>query len=96
MQIWKYELSPGRNEIKMPKNSIVLDVQEQYGKPIMWVLVNTYVPMVTRILDVYTTGDNIVKMPGDYIGTIQLNSGSLVFHVFESSHKLKTKQEDRK
>ena len=88
-RIYKYELklNSGQN-IEMPKGSEILTIQTQYGRPCMWCLC----PIIEdgesecRNIEIYPTGAPIVSDMGatrDYLGTFQIENGSLVFHVFE-------------
>ena len=83
MVIWKFRIEPKNNEFYIPKDSIVLDVQVQHGKPTIWFLVDPDNAIELRRFYVYGTGWFIENDPGVYIGTFQLNDGALVFHVFE-------------
>lgn len=82
--IWKYTLQP-RIDIEMPLGSKILEVREQNNDACMWVLVNPEMETTIRHFVVYGTGMEI-NTPLDellYHGTVQLNEGQLVFHVFE-------------
>lgn len=82
--IYKYQLQPGRNEFRMPVHAQVLAVQLQYGNPCMWAKVDPAAEQEDRTFDIYGTGH---EMPDDprlmYVGTFQMESGALVWHVFE-------------
>lgn len=82
MTIWKFEL-PIDGVVEMPASSEVLCVQTQYGKPCLWVKVNTTAPKVVRQFAIVGTGHQMPMPHGRYVGTFQLDEGSLVFHVFE-------------
>lgn len=82
--IWKYTLQP-RIDIEMPIGSRILEVREQDNNICMWVLVDTEIETTIRHFIVYGTGMEI-REPWNmlsYHGTVQLNGGQLVFHVFE-------------
>jgi hypothetical protein len=79
--IYKYKIDYTGN-IKMPKGAQVLCVQVQHNEPHLWALCEPDAEEEERHFDVYGTGWEIDR-PGKYIGTFQLNDGSLVFHVFE-------------
>jgi hypothetical protein len=84
--IWKYELSiTDRQTVMIPAWGRILSVQMQKGVACLWVLVNPENEKVKRHFAIYGTG-HPVKPPGQnrqFVGTIQLNGGDLVFHVFE-------------
>lgn len=86
--IWKYELNPGNPYvIGMPEGAEILTVQVQNNVPCIWAKVDTEAELEERIFYVFATGQEIDLDGQDvylaYIGTFQLNGGSLVFHVFE-------------
>lgn len=82
--IWKWELEP-HTKISMPKDAKILCVQMQGRNPQLWALVDPLVKeKEIRQFNTYGTGNNIPDQPGEYIGTFQMESGSLVFHVFET------------
>lgn len=81
--IYKYELViTDRQVISIPEGSSILTVQMQNGRPCMWVLVEVDREPVDRIITCYGTGNPIKSHPGAYIGTVQSNGGSLVWHFF--------------
>lgn len=71
--------------ITMPKDAKVLTVQVQNGQPCIWAAVNPApTELETRAFRIAGTGHPIVdEIVDDYVGTIQLHDGRLVFHVFE-------------
>ncbi len=83
--IYKYEL-PIEDEARvvMPLNAIVLSVQVQRGRPCLWAQVDPGARNVARYFRVIGTGHPIDQAPGKFLGTIQLEGGALVFHVFEA------------
>jgi hypothetical protein len=83
--IWKYTLEPGQNNtLELPASAEVLSVQNQNEKICMWVKLETDYPKVQRMFAVLGTGWE-VESNHDllFIGTVQLNHGIYVFHVFE-------------
>ena len=87
MTIWKFELeTTDKQTIEMPVDSEILTVQTQNGEPCLWALVDPAAEKETRTFEVFGTGHTLhydMGITKDYIGTYQLNSGALVFHVFE-------------
>lgn len=81
--IWKFTLEPNCT-LEMPIGAEILTVQEQNGHAQMWALVDPYAENEEREFAVYGTGHKIPDSPGAYVGTFQLNEGTLVFHVFEA------------
>jgi hypothetical protein len=80
--IWKWTLKP-QTVIDMPDGAQVLTVQMQHGEPQLWALVDPVAPTVKRVFNIYGTGHSMGDRTGSYIGTFQMDGGSLVFHVFE-------------
>jgi hypothetical protein len=83
--IYKYELEPGGSTtISLPFNSRVLTVQEQRGKLVMWVLVDTSQGTGNRNFYTYPTGEPLLNCVEamKWIATVQMSNG-LVYHVFE-------------
>lgn len=82
--IYKYTLMiEGEQLVKMPKGSRILCVQMQYQQPRVWVAIDPFeTENVDRLFFVVGTGSSI---PGDgvYIGTVQEQGGSLVWHFFD-------------
>jgi len=71
-------------KISVPKGAKILCVQNQFGTPCVWAVVD---PNEKRKEDItvhtFGTGHPIENYsPGGYIGTYQLQDGGLVFHVF--------------
>ena len=86
MRIWKWTLQViGRQSITMPPGAKLLTVQLQGDTPQLWALVNdASESREARIIATYPTGAKIPEGdPGQYLGTYQLNGGTLIFHVFE-------------
>lgn len=83
--IWKYEISPDKTSIEIPKDAEILSVQMQNDKPCIWALVNPENKLTEKIIEIYGTGHEI---PCDglhriFRGTFQLFDFGLVFHLFE-------------
>ncbi len=86
LTIYKYQLDINDIvEIVMPHHARILDIQIQYGCPCIWAIVDTEQPKVTRRFRVFGTGHPMDKDYTNFIGTIQSQDGTLVFHVFEDA-----------
>lgn len=84
--IWKFPVQPEPLfEIQLPEGAKVLCVQVQRDEPFIWVALDTDKPKVQRVFSVCATGGRMIGgMEGDtYIGTFQMQGGSLVWHLFE-------------
>lgn len=85
-QIYKYAASvDGYHNftISMPAGAEVLCVQMQGDAPQIWALVDPGAPKEDRKFHWRGTGHPTGEL-GRYVGTVQLMSGSLVFHLFEA------------
>lgn len=80
--IWKYTLTPNCT-LSIPKNAVILDIQEQDNQPRMWCLVDPKEEKIQRKFASYETGHAVPDKPGLYRGTFQIKKEGLVFHVFE-------------
>ncbi len=72
--------------VTMPEGAQVLAVQVQRGVPCIWALVDPKMPAVDRKFRWVGTGhahQEAFWVDLDYIGSIQLEGGRLVFHLFE-------------
>ncbi len=82
--IWKFPIEiTDRQTVNMPKTATILSVQIQHGAVYMWALVDTEEPTVDRTFIVHGTGHPCICDASEYIGTFQVASGALVFHLFE-------------
>ena len=85
LAIWKYPLEVADEQtVNLPNGAQVLCVQNQNEVPCIWAKVDTQA--VTRPWRVVTrgTGHAAGEWDGSYVGTYQMLSGGLVFHVFMS------------
>lgn len=84
--VWKYVLPVSDVAyVDVPNGSEILTVQVQREQPCVWALVDvSETRMVRRCFMMFATGQPIPdRFDGTYVGTYQLESLSLVFHVFE-------------
>ena len=83
--IWKYELDITDSQtLEMPINADILTVQIQRETAQLWALVNPELSKENRYIQIYGTGHNVTEdLDLKYISTIQLQSGDLIFHIFE-------------
>ena len=72
---------------KMPHNAEILTVQMQRGEPFVWAMVDDEdAPKYQRIFRWLGTG-HPADDAGKYVGTIQLDGGALIFHLFDGGEK---------
>jgi|SRR6185369_5341993 len=74
--------------ISMPNYAKILCVQLQKEKPYIWALVDDEEKLRNRHFRIVGTGELILESEDqldfvDYIGTIQMLDGSLVWHLFD-------------
>jgi len=72
--------------IPMPKGAIILSVGNQHECVQMWAEVDVDAPKVGRRIAVIATGqhfDPLSEYPKVLIGRVDLQGGSLIFHVFD-------------
>lgn len=81
-KIWKYAINP-KTKLEMPAGSRILTLHTQDNQPQLWALVDPTAPLVTRVFHALPTGVKFDDGNLSYIGTVHINSGTLVFHIFE-------------
>lgn len=83
-QIHKYDIVPvSGNCIPMPDNATILSIQAQRDNICIWALVDVTAPFVMRKFDVFGTGFTIDDTARKYLGTVLVQNGDFVWHVFE-------------
>lgn len=90
--IWKYKLEvTGRQVVDMPEGAKILTVQTQgVDVPCIWAEVEVGAPLYGVEVFTYGTGGPLGEMDGvEYLGTYQISSGALVFHVYVGARHLK-------
>jgi hypothetical protein len=80
--IWKMQLENSTEQgILVPLGATPLSVQNQYGVPHLWMLVDPSAPKSMVTVQFYTTGGAIPEDGlGEFVGTVQNNG--FVGHVF--------------
>lgn len=84
-RIYKYEVRMvDRFTISLPAGAELLDVQNQFGTPQLWALVDPSASSSERTFRLAGTGHPIDESDGlFYVGSFQMQGGALVFHLFE-------------
>jgi hypothetical protein len=83
-KVYKYPVRiENRQNIAMPVEAEVLAVAAQRGEIQIWALVEPDKTSECRSFGVFGTAHVLPVAPMKYIGTVQLENGDLVFHVFE-------------
>jgi hypothetical protein len=86
--IWKYPLEvTDEQKIRIPSSAILLSAQAQKSRPCLWALVDPTEPETDYIIatvKMHGTGQPVPNdvLQNQFLGTIQLWKGDLVFHVF--------------
>lgn len=85
---WKYELDLyGDQTLELPVGSRIATVQSQKGNLCIWALVDPdETETEERTIEIHTTGGMITytdEIHKRYIGTVQMDNGEFVAHVFE-------------
>jgi hypothetical protein len=82
--IWKFELhTTGQQLFDVPADSQILTVQMQNGTPCIWLMVDPDSELREGLtIEIFGTGHPMHDAEREYIGTYQLDGGSLVFHAF--------------
>lgn len=82
--IFKYDLLvEDYQEIQMPSKAKILSVGVQNNEIKLWALVETNTKVEPRRIRIAGTGHDITEDIVAFLGTVQLHSGRLVFHIFE-------------
>jgi hypothetical protein len=88
--VYKYPLDlKATQEVRMPLLARILCVQLQYGRPTLWAMVNREAAAENHVMvPVHMVGTGHAEVPrdADYVGTVQLDEGTLVLHVFHEAH----------
>lgn len=83
MKIYKYPLVvTDEQTIMLPEGAKVLTLEEQYGEPMLWALVDPDAKKEGRLVRIYGTGHEVDRSDLRYVSTFQMHGGALVFHVF--------------
>lgn len=68
--------------INIDPNAVFLHVDVQDGIPCIWALVDTHVHKTSRPVRIYGTGQTIFFYEDQFLGTVLLESGKVVLHIF--------------
>lgn len=86
--IWKFPLEIiDWQTIDMPASSEVISVHEQHGLVCIWAKVATGLPITKRGVAIFGTGHALSGSAGKFIGTVLVDHGSLVLHVFDGGEQ---------
>ena len=87
--IHKYTLDRAWDQkVSMPRGAKILSVQPQNGLPQIWAEVDPNALTVERTFVVIGTGHKLPEgFTLEFLGTVQLQNGSLVLHVYEATQR---------
>ena len=86
MRIWKYgvPIQGEPIELSMPLGAVPLHLDVQRGEPCLWVNVRLLEPWTLRRFQWVGTGHDFDdEATIDHVGTIQIDGGRCVWHLFE-------------
>ena len=84
--IWKFPIEIiDVTTLAMPVGAQILCVQAQHNIIQLWALCDASAQKERRKFRVFCTGHQVPTDLGHYIGTVQINGGTFVFHVFEAT-----------
>jgi len=83
--VWKLALSTVTMQtVTMPVGAQIIHVREQHGSPCIWFECDDEAPKGTTQIAMCGTGwDRPPEEAWKYIGTVHLDNGNLVFHLYE-------------
>lgn len=83
-KILKYPLQITDDQtVVMPEGAQILTVAIQHGKVTLWALCPETRKVQPRKIEIFGTGNPIPNGTRTYIGTVLMDGGQLVWHVFE-------------
>jgi len=83
IKMYKYPINKDRQKLDLPKGSVIHSVENQYGNVVLYALINTATEeRETYEIMVYSTGQEFIEEGQEFLGTVNLQGGQLMFHVF--------------
>jgi hypothetical protein len=85
--IWKFTIQlVDKQVISVPKGTVIRHVAEQNGLVCLWGEVDPDTKVYDdRTVCIYGTGHPLPDNPGEYIGSVMIRNGTLVFHIYEDT-----------
>lgn len=84
--IWKATLQPADiQELMVPAGAEFLTAREQFEHICVWYRCDPSKPLEPRKLAIVGTGNPAPDDDGRYLGSVSLQGGRLIFHVFEQT-----------
>lgn len=69
--------------IALPMEARILSIQEQKNHLCLWAMVDPELGKTSHIIEIFGTGQAMGGADRSYLGTVKMNDGSFVWHVFE-------------
>ncbi len=84
-EVWKFKIPmEAVASIEVPEGAQIIHVDCQAREAFLWAVVNPNAPLRTRCFRVAGTGRKIRDDHAlDHVGTVKIEGGQLMFHVFE-------------
>lgn len=83
--VYKYKIDPNNTLVELPERAQILSVGAQLDDMFLWALVDESAEKsVAKHFCVYGTGHEISHSHLQFIGTVHMYGGDLVFHIFEN------------
>lgn len=85
--IWKFPVRPGRNEVEMPSDSLILDAGCQnigFEQAVIWAKVDTTSTTVKRVIYALPTGSVAPPAWASHVRSIQFPGSREVAHIFDA------------
>lgn len=83
MRILKYAFREKVTTLQVPVGSVVLSVAVQNNVPYVWVQLAGGMDLETRVVTVVLAGEQFSEDVGRFVGTVLLDEGRTVEHIFE-------------
>lgn len=83
--IHKYQLKlESKQQVDIPYPAKIIKADIQNGNIFIWAICNPSFEPVTKIIEMFGTGEKMENAVRNHIDTVQVNS--FVWHIFEKSH----------
>lgn len=72
--------------VPMPRGAKIICCQAQFGQLSLWAEVDPSAPYEPVFIEVFGTGHPMPEADRTYIGTVQMDEGFLIWHVYQLHH----------
>lgn len=89
-EVWKFQLKPGIQFIKMPRGARILYPSPQHGNAVLYALIPDTSETISKMHEITVVGtgyefDSTNQKP---LGLVSLDSGTYMLHVFEKEREV--------